>query len=122
IGAHSSLPADFAGESLGGHLALNAAGDRVYVSNRGHDSIAVFALDASGGEVELLQHIASGGANPRHFVLLEDERLLIAAHEKDGRVEAFEMARDGRLSAFGPGVEIPGACFVMTDPGRVSPA
>ena len=114
--ALSTLPADFGGESLGGHLALNARGDRVYVSNRGHDSIAVFALDPSSGSgdrLRLLQHIASGGAHPRHFALLEERGLLIAAHEKDGRIAVFEIRPDGRLSATGEGITVPGACFLL---------
>ena len=114
--ACSTLPAGFDGESLGGHLALNAAGDRVYVSNRGDDSIAVFGLDATSGQLTLRQHIPSGGAHPRHFVLLERERLLIAAHEKDGRVEAFELTGDGRLAAIDRGVNVPGACFLLSSP------
>ena len=62
IRALATQPADFRGENLGGHLELNAEGTRVYVSNRGHDSIAVFALE--NGRLELIQHVASGGAHP----------------------------------------------------------
>ena len=114
--AHSTLPHGFGGESLGGHLAFNAAGDRVYVSNRGHDSIAVFALDADDGEIRLLQHVRSGGVHPRHFVLLEDEALLVAVHERDGRVEVFALASDGRLAALEQGLMVPGACFLHRVP------
>src|SRR5690606_3204095 len=114
--AHSTLPRGFGGENLGGHLAMNAAGDRVYVSNRGHDSIAVFALDADEGEARLLQHVRSGGVHPRHFVLLEDEALLVAAHEEDGRVEVFALASDGRLAALDQGVVVPGACYLHRVP------
>jgi predicted dienelactone hydrolase len=59
----STLPTGFAGDSLGGHLALNVAGDRVYVSNREHDSIAVFALDAANRALELTS--ISPSAAPR---------------------------------------------------------
>lgn len=107
----STVPADFSGESLGGHLLLNAAGTRVYVSNRGHDSVAVFALE--GDRLELLQHLPTGGAHPRHFVLREEHGLLAVAHERDGRIELLELARDGTLAPAGRGVQIPGACFVL---------
>lgn len=116
IGVQSTLPDGFAGESLGGHLAMNAAGDRVYVSNRGHNSIAVFARDAEAQELTLLQHVESGGEHPRHFVLIEDEQLLIAAHEKDGRIESFEIAGDGTLRRLDRGITVPGACFVLAEP------
>lgn len=107
----STLPDGFSGKSLGGHLELNAAGMRVYASNRGHDSLAVFALD--GRRLELIEHIPSGGAHPRHFLLRENEGLLAVAHEKDGRVVLFDLAADGRLTSTGRGVHIPGACFLL---------
>lgn len=109
--AASTLPPGFDGQSLGGHLALNAAGDRVYASNRGDDSIAVFAC--ADGRLELLQHVPSGGAHPRHFVLLEERRQIVVAHEKDGRVAVLGIAPDGTLAALGKGITLPGACFVL---------
>jgi len=121
-GVLSTAPEGFSGENLGGHLATNAAGDRVYVSNRGHNSIAVFALDADGGELTLLQHVESGGEHPRHFIVFEDDRLLIAAHEKDGRIEAFEILGDGTLAPLRRGITVPGACFVLPDPARQTQA
>jgi 6-phosphogluconolactonase len=107
----STVPAAFTGDNLGGHLGLNAEGTRVYTSNRGHDSIAVFALE--NNRLELLQQVASGGAHPRHFVLLEDAGLLAVAHEKDGRIGLFEISRDGTLTPKGPGATVPGACFLL---------
>lgn len=112
IASRSTLPAGFSGESLGGHLGLNGTRQRIYVSNRGHDSLAVFALDAHGS-IGLLQHVASGGSSPRHFVLLEDLALLVVAHEKDGVVASFRIAPDGRLSATGHSIIVPGSCFVL---------
>lgn len=112
--AHQSVPVapdGFDGENLGGHLAVNTAGNRVYVSNRGHDSLAVFALE--GERLELLQHAPSGGAHPRHFVLLEEQRLVVAAHEKDGKVTSFRFTDDGLLEPTGHVTHVPGACFVL---------
>jgi 6-phosphogluconolactonase len=106
----STLPAGYAGESLGGHLELSADGGRVYASNRGHDSIAVFAFD--GDRLESVAHVPSGGAHPRHFLLLEDEGLIAVAHEKDGRVALLEIAED-TLRTKGAGVTVPGACFLL---------
>lgn len=111
----STLPEDVSGESLGGHLELNAWGDRVYVTNRGHDSIAVFAIDAEANTLELLQHIPSEGSSPRHLLLLESERLLLAAHEKDGTISAFALAGDGTLSATGNRCCVPGAVFLFRE-------
>ena len=98
------------GENLGGHLAVNPARTRAYVSNRGDDTLAVFTL---GGGLEPLQHVPSGGRHPRHFALIVAERKLVVAHEKDGTVASFDIEADGRLRDTGHRVTIPGACFVL---------
>lgn len=108
----SALPSNFAGKSLGGHLAINAAGDRVYVSNRGHDSIAVFAFDEPGG-LSPLQYMPSGGASPRFFLLLERQHLFLVANEEGNSVTIFEVAPDGRLQPLAQ-VPVPGPAFVFS--------
>lgn len=107
-----TLPLDFEGESLGGHVSLNAAGDRAYVTNRGHDSIAVFAL--ADGIIELRQHVPSGGASPRAFVLLEAERQLVLANEESGNLTFFAVEEDGMLVPADTNLPLPGAVFLLT--------
>lgn len=109
-GTVSTLPAGFAGESLGGQVSLNAAGDRIYVTNRGHDSVAVFAWDGDDLPV-CLQHVASEGASPRAFALLEAERQLILANEEGGSVTVFDLVPDGMLARRAT-FALPGAAFV----------
>jgi 6-phosphogluconolactonase len=109
----STLPAGFHGDSLGGHIALNAAGDRIYVSNRGHDSIAAFALDEAGCPA-LLQHLPSGGASPRFFLLLELQRRMLVANEQGGSVTVFEIRPDGMLAQRGE-ITVPGPAFLFLD-------
>ncbi|RZI76966.1 MAG: lactonase family protein [Pseudomonas sp.] len=111
----STLPDAFAGDNLAGHLALNGAGDRVYVTNRGHDSIAVFAW-ANDGMVKLRQHVSSGGASPRAFVLLSEEAELLVANEEAGTVSVFDVSDDGRLSQVKTCISVPGAAFLLESP------
>ena len=106
-----TAPPGYKGENLGGHLAVNPARTRTYVSNRGHDSLAVFAL--VNGHLEPLQTVPSGGLHPRHFALVPAERMLVVAHEKDGTVASFDIEADGRLRATGHSITLPGACFVL---------
>lgn len=107
----STLPSDFRGESLGGHLGLNARGDRLYVSNRGHDSIAVFALDPSG-QPSLVGHTPAGGASPRFFLLRESEARLIVANEEGNNVTIFAVGGEGTLSQVGE-VGVPAPAFLF---------
>src|SRR4051794_14479799 len=96
----STLPRGFAGHNLGGHLGINRTGNRIYVSNRGHDSIAVFAW-ADSGDCRLVQSISSEGTAPRHFRLLDRERLLAVANEESDNVVLLRVGTDGSLASAG---------------------
>jgi 6-phosphogluconolactonase len=111
VGHVSTLPPDFRGESLGGHIGMNASGDRLYVTNRGHDSIATFAVE--GDRLSLLEHVPSGGASPRFFLLLETEKRMLVANEEGGNVTAFGIRSDGTLEPEGVCATVPGAVFLF---------
>lgn len=108
----ATLPEGWHGESILAHVAINRACDRLYVSNRGHDSIAVFALDDLGTPT-LLEHAATGGASPRHFVLLEEAGCVVVAHEKAQTVTTLGIEQDGRLSPTGVSIAVPGAAYAF---------
>ncbi|PTW47541.1 6-phosphogluconolactonase [Sphingomonas faeni] len=108
----STLPAGWHGANIVAHIGANTAGDRLYVSNRGHDSIAVFALNERG-DPTLLQHIASGGASPRFFMVLEEENRMIVVHERDQRVTMLDILPDGTLAPTDFAVHVPGAAYAF---------
>jgi 6-phosphogluconolactonase len=107
----STLPAGFAGPSTAAHIAVNSSGTRLYVSNRGHDSIAVFAIDAAGG-LTLVQHAGCGGRGPRLFLLVEERREMLVANQRSGNVARLPLGKDGRLGAAAHGTVIPGVVFL----------
>ena len=107
----STLPGPAAIESLGGAIAIDVAGKRLHVSNRGHDSIATFALDAEGNAV-LLGHAPSGGSSPRFLLLLEDDRVLLVAHERAGGVTLLALDNEGRPRSTPLRVDLPGVAFL----------
>jgi 6-phosphogluconolactonase len=110
-GSVSTLPAEFVGPSTAAHIALNSSGTRLYVSNRGHDSIAVFAIDADG-ELTLLQHVGCGGRGPRLFLLVEERGEMLVANQRSGNVARLPLGKDGRLGAAASGMVIPGVVFL----------
>ena len=63
----STLPAGFEGRSSTAEIDVHPSGKYLYVSNRGHDSIAVFRIDAEKGTLEYLDTTNTGGRTPRHF-------------------------------------------------------
>jgi 6-phosphogluconolactonase len=105
-------PADWHGENIAGHLEWPATA-RAYVTNRGHDSIALVEVDLDAATLTPAQHVPSGGRSPRHFVLLEESRQLVVAHEKDGAITSFAVAADGRLAPSAHRATVAGACYIF---------
>jgi 6-phosphogluconolactonase len=102
IDAVSALPADFKGESTGAEIAIDAAGKFVYSSNRGHDSIAVFAVDKGSGKLKLIQNQSTGGSQPRSFILDPSGNYLIAGNQKTNTMTTFKVDKGtGKLTATG---------------------
>ncbi|WP_374297639.1 lactonase family protein [Sphingomonas sp.] len=111
IATHSTLPAKFTGKSQAGAIAIDAAGAHLYASNRGADSIAVYAIGRDGA-LTTTQHVACGGRWPRHIRLLESEARLLVANQHSGTIDSFTVAADGRLTPHGPGTTAPGVAFI----------
>ncbi|MFF1816066.1 lactonase family protein [Kribbella sp. NPDC058245] len=96
----STRPADSPGESFPAELLISADGRFLYGSNRGDDTIAVFAVAADGFSVELVQTIDSGGNWPRHLAFSLDGTRLYAANERSDTIATFAIA-DGLLTVSG---------------------
>ncbi len=63
----------------------------LWVANRGHDSIAVLALDESGAKAEFVTTVDCGGHWPRDLTLDPSGRRLYAANERSGDVTWFDL-------------------------------
>lgn len=87
----STLPASFTGNSRAAAIAIDRVGRTLYASNRGHDSVAVFTLDAHSGLPVFQGATASGGRTPRFFTLSPDGRLLFALNEDSDSIVAFDI-------------------------------
>jgi len=113
----STLPDGFEATSIAGHLALDHSGARIYVTNRGHDSVAVFDW-SDGHALHLLQHVPSGGASPRAFVLLDRESLLVLANEEGNAVTLFDVRDDGTLAPHDHAITVQAPVFVFAGAHR----
>jgi 6-phosphogluconolactonase len=67
IQAITTLPAGFSGENYPAEVLVHPSGQFLYGSNRGHDSIAIFRIDAGTGKLTPAGHQPSGGKGPRNF-------------------------------------------------------
>ena len=95
----SSLPDSFTGNSRGSEIAVSDDGRYVYASNRGHDSIALFAIDATSGRLSAVDWVPSMGKTPRFFTLSTDGGALFVANEEGHNIVRYAVDRQsGRLS------------------------
>ena len=85
----------------------------VYVSNRTHDTIAVFACDPATGKLTQLQNVPVEGEIPRNICLDPTGKWLIAAHQNSGTAALFKVDQDsGKLTFTGTKVNVPGSICV----------
>jgi 6-phosphogluconolactonase (cycloisomerase 2 family) len=98
----TSLPAGFTGRSTGAEIAVSPAGQHIFVSNRGHDSIAIFAVDPSSGLLTTLGWEPTQGQQPRHFALDPAGRFLYAANQASDSITTFAVDKtSGMLTSTG---------------------
>lgn len=86
-----TLPSTFTGNSRAAGIAIDAAGRALYASNRGHDSIALFHIDAVTGLLGFAGTESTLGRTPRFFTLSPDGRLLFALNEDSDSIVAFRV-------------------------------
>src|SRR5262249_48334905 len=82
----STLPAGTTVANTTAEIIIDAKGRHLYVSNRGHDSIAVFAIEPSTGKLTLQGNVPSGGRTPRNIRLDPTGRYLLCANENSGTI------------------------------------
>jgi 6-phosphogluconolactonase len=104
----STLPADFSGVSYCADVHVSPSGKFLYGSNRGHNSIVVFAIDSRTGKLEQLEHVSTEGKWPRNFTIDPTGQFLLVANQHTDNVVTFSIdAKTGRLKPTGHVAEIP---------------
>ncbi|MCA9102806.1 MAG: lactonase family protein [Planctomycetales bacterium] len=89
-------------------VRVHPNGRFLYVSNRGHDTIAIFSIDEATGRLTPIGHESTRGAIPRNFNIDPTGRYLIAANQDSGNVVAFKIdASTGQLTPTGSEIKAP---------------
>lgn len=113
IETKSTLPAGFAGKDTAAAVWVHPTGAWVLASNRGDDSIAVFAIDPSSGKMTLKGHTKTGGATPRDFAFDPSGAFVYAANQGSSTIVPFRFdALHGVLTATAAPVTVASAAFV----------
>lgn len=96
----STLPAGFSGNNSCAEVEVHPNGKFVYGSNRGHNSIAVFAIDEASGRIQLVENKSTEGKTPRHFTLDPTGKFLLAENQDSGTIALLKVdAKSGRLTS-----------------------
>jgi 6-phosphogluconolactonase len=110
----STLPPGVDGDdSHCAEVAFGAGGRFLYGSNRGHDSLVVYEVDAATGTLSVVGHPPTGGSWPRHFGLSPDGGLLLVANQRSDTVVSFRIdPAAGTLTELATTPTAPGPAFV----------
>lgn len=114
----STLPAGQQGNTTA-EILIDTAGTFVYVSNRGHDTIAVFAVDAVSGRLTVVDHAPAGGRIPRNFSIDPSGNYLLTSNQIGENIVVFRIDRKtGRLAPTGQELRLanPGSMFFVKVP------
>ena len=104
----SALPAGFSGRNDAAEIAIHPSGKFLYTSNRGHESIAVFAIEPKTGTLTLVADVPTGGKEPRHFAMDPTGRYLLAENQLSGNIVEFRIdPATGKLTATGEVLQVP---------------
>lgn len=87
----SALPEDYSERSDASEIEVHPSGCFLYAANRGHDSIAVFAIDAGNGQLSLIDWVLCGGKTPRFTTLSPDGRQFFSANEDSDSIQVFDV-------------------------------
>jgi 6-phosphogluconolactonase len=103
----TTLPAGFTGRNDDAEIEVLPSGKFLYASNRGHDSIAVFAIDSSKGTLSTVEIASTGGKEPRSFEIDPTGTLLFAANQKSDNIVVFKIhAKTGKLTPTGQVLDV----------------
>jgi 6-phosphogluconolactonase len=113
----STLPEYYDGPNMAGELAMHPGGKYLYVSNRGHNSVVLFAIDPAKGTLTYVEEQGTGGKNPRHFGVEPSARhLAIANQDSDTLLASRIDSGNGRLKPSGVFASTPTPLFVTFVP------
>jgi 6-phosphogluconolactonase len=104
----STLPADFDGKNTCAEVEVHPNGNFLYASNRGHDSLAVFAIDQASGQLTLVERVMSGGKSPSNFAFDPTRKWIVCTNHASDNAVVFRVDEStGRLTQTGAPVAVP---------------
>jgi 6-phosphogluconolactonase len=114
----STLPAHFEGSNTTAEIDVHRSGKFLYVSNRGHNSIALFNVDGAKGTLTYVEEQGTGGSTPRHFGIdPSGQYMAIGNQASDTVLMARIDGGSGRLTPSGVFTSVPTPICMKFMPG-----
>lgn len=110
-----TIPVNFKGESSVADIHTTPDGKFLYVSNRGHNSLAIYSIHPETGLLTFLDYTGVSGEHPRNFMITPDGKYLLVANRTTDNIVVFEIDKNtGLLDNSGLVQQTPGAvCLKM---------
>jgi 6-phosphogluconolactonase len=109
----STKPDDYTGNNSTAEIVIDKEGKWLYVSNRGHDSLALYSVDPGKGTLTLVEYIPSLGRTPRNMTIDPSNEYLILANQNGENVVVFRIDhKTGHLTPTGSQQPVPQAAGI----------
>ncbi len=103
-----TLPAGYSGENTCADIHVSPNGKFLYGSNRGHDSIVSYKIDAQTGKLDFIEHTPTQGKTPRNFAIDPTGKFLLAANQNSDSIVVFRIdEKSGKLASTGNAAQVP---------------
>jgi len=111
------LPKEFTGKNTDAEIEIDRSGKFLYASDRGADSIAVFAVDSATGILQKVEDVATQGKTPRNFTIDSTGKWLLVANQDSDNIVVFRINdKTGALMATDQTAQIPSPVCIVFDP------
>jgi 6-phosphogluconolactonase len=116
----SNAPKGYTGDIHGGELHVSPDGKFLYISNRGDlNNIVVYLINQHNGKLTKIQTHASGGINPRYFLIDPTGKYVLVANSRSNNLVVFKRnKKTGKISPTGIKVNIPGSISLAMVPAK----
>ena len=98
--AVGTVPADFDGQTSAADIHFSRDGKALYTSNRGHNSVTVFAFDPESGAVENKGWITEGIDFPRNFAIDPTGKFLLVANQNGADIVVYAIGNEATELTF----------------------
>ena len=109
----STLPPEYTGSNTCADIHLTSDGKFLYASNRGHNSLAIFAINHHNGSLLPLGHQTTHGDWPRNFALSPEEDYLVVANQRTNKLVSFRRDQSTGMLTYIDRLDMPSPVCIL---------